>query len=276
MKTPTECARYVRRVIVVAGVLAAITYVGHGLKAEQGDGDAASLLPLSTRLPESEARPFRGVVAHVSFEGVVYEAAAAIPHLLSIALDKQVDAGRRASALDKLGELRVQLNGHKAVEQLVESYDAGDPQMVRAGMLLCLAWSEDARALPLLRRVLATEKDPWLLLIAGGGLAMWNEQTGVAKLVELLGVKDLSPTGTCVSEEAAKLLSDTNRQKSWGFPSDDLDAVLAGITNEVERMAVFRQRWEQWFAANRERFPLYGVEGSDDAGESSDSGSAHE
>ena len=188
--------------------------------------------------------------------------------LLGVALNEATDLPRREAALDVLGHLGTTLQGRDCIRKLIEMYDRVDARDLRLGILLCLVKSRDGRGLGLFKRVIETEDDHWLLLFAAGGLAEWNERSGVRKLIDLLRSKERSPTGTVVGEQAANSLCIENLRKLWGFPSKEVFSSLQELEGRQARMALLHREWENWFRENERRFPVLSAKTpTDESGE---------
>jgi hypothetical protein len=50
-------------------------------------------------------------------------------------------------------------------------------------------------------------------------------------------------------------LEDLNDLKDWGFPITDVKEEVEEIEDFKARYATYRERWKEWFAENKQRFP---------------------
>ena len=247
---------FLEAALAILLVLAGGRAAGGAEPAPSAEATSNGMLPLSpAELNKASSKP--SPPEKVTFEGVTYQADDAIGVLLGVALNEAMALPRREAALDVLGHLGTTLQGRDCIRKLIEMYDGVDARDLRGGILLCLVKSEDERGLGLFKKVIETEDDPWLLLFAAGGLAEWNERSGVRKLIDLLRSKEGSATGTVAGEQAANLLYSGNLRKLWGFPTKEVFSSLQELEDRQARMALLHREWESWFRENERRFPVW-------------------
>ena len=228
--------------------------------------------PLDTRKPEGSPLPLSCATVDqpgyrsihpprppgLSFEGKQYDPEAGIAALMDVVKDHRAGE-RRLQALEQLQRVGRKLSGRPCVADLVALYPELADTESRLGLMVCLAASEDERALPLFLRVLAGKPAPLECLGAALGLAQWNERTGVASLMQLLGDDTPLPNRRSVGYEASSSLFSLNTRRAWGFPEDEMFKSLEEMKDlpEETRKDFVVKRWREWFEANQHRFPVF-------------------
>ncbi|MGB2984912.1 MAG: hypothetical protein WBE26_03435 [Phycisphaerae bacterium] len=185
-----------------------------------------------------------------------YEVDAGIDSLMDVIRDRATDASERYAAIGRLSLLHTQLRDKKCIEELMDVYPTVDRWQEKTAILGCLIGSEDPRVLPLLYKVLNTEKDPVLRFGAADGLAQWNIRFGVKGLIALF------PSSVKIGDrrlgyEAFVLFNRKNKLKGWGCPAEEIRAAIADLGDQAEEQSAKAvvERYRNWFEQNKHRFP---------------------
>lgn len=242
-----------------AGAAAALLWLGGHVcgvqQVEPKEGKTeAHLLPLST---ESVSKSTRKVVpTSVRWEGRDHDVDAGVELLMNIIKDRAMSASKRRSALDRLGMVGTQLKDRKCMDDLLRLYGVVGTRSEKAGILLCFVKSDDPRGVPLLYKVLDSEKDHLLRLFAADGLARWNIRRGVDALIGLF------PSTVEIGErqlggQAAGIFHLLSQAKGWSCPDKEMqEAALAICRGKQEQYyEALASVVRQWFDHNKERFP---------------------
>lgn len=193
----------------------------------------------------------------VAWGGQDYDVDTGINVLMEVIRENEPASGRRQMALSALHRLHGQIKGTSCVEQLVALYPRLLDPNEKAAVLICLATSRDARALPLFHHVLSEEDNEIVRLPAAGGLAQWNVRAGVEELVRLLASKSPLPNKRLLRDEASKVFTGLNSRKGWGFSEPDVREAISRNKNlsEDEVVDLWLRHINDWFDENRRRFP---------------------
>lgn len=193
----------------------------------------------------------------VEWDGQDYDVRTGISILMRVILEDDPASGRRLAALNALHVLHGQTQDTDCVEQLVALYPSLDDTNEKSAVLVCLATSNDVRALPLFHRALSAEEPENVRFIASSGLAQWNIRAGVEELVTLLESKSPLPNNRLLRDEAFKVFAGLNSKKGWGFSEPDVrEAISREIDlNESATADLWIRHINDWFGENRLRFP---------------------
>lgn len=213
-----------------------------------------NVLPLSTvQTSVPGETTFKMVNPTLRWQGREYQAAEGTRVLMQVITDPVTDPSRRAKALEALGRLR----NTDTTPQLISLYNDLREREEKAGVILCLTWSEDPRGLPLFMRILDHEQDKLVRFFAASALAQWNVRRGVAELIRLLECTDALGPRT-VRDEAANSIRSFNTRKSWGYPEQEILADLTKANPDYTReeaLVLYLGAINTWFEANKHRFP---------------------
>ena len=208
----------------------------------------------------------------ITFEGRDYSPEEAIPVLVAVVTDRQSDVERRRLAWRSLSRLSSRLPTSGYMPVLLRACLEERDGLLKAGGLGCLIGTGDRALLGLAEHVLNTESDEVLRFVGAGALAEWNVRRGVEELVALLGSKTMLGKKRPFAGMVLSTLDQLNDRQGWGMP-------LKAMMEEVQRthdigtdcsleqgmaaLGALGQRIQDWFAANRERFPVIPAEEKD-------------
>lgn len=217
-----------------------------------------STLPISTTFVGTYSRndPPTSVQRSFQWEGQAYDDDAIVDVLMKVILNRQTGASHRRRALSLLEVLEHELQGRDCIDQLLTLYSEFTDHSEKAAILACLSASEDPRALPTFSKVLEKEEDKVMRLFAASGLARWNIRAGVEELLALLQCHVHLPgrRNRTVKAEASFMLMGLNGPKGWGFPRREV-AKPAGVGGKAKWFTMVPKDCNDWFKANKDRFP---------------------
>jgi len=190
----------------------------------------------------------------VRWNGREYGAQEGARVLIRIIMAQDTDPAVRVKALSAVRVIR----DLQITEQLVSLYPNLREADEKAGVVECLLWSGDPRALPMFAKILDKEQNRRLRLGAAHGLAEWNIRRGVQELIALIQCKPSAPECASIRDQAANSFRMLNQRKSWGFPESDIIAAIAQANPNAtpeESLVLFTDALQKWFDLNEHRFP---------------------
>lgn len=209
-----------------------------------------------------------GTTGLIEFEGRSYPFESGMAKLVQAATDTRRSIGERRAALRILGPLSPHLYARGELPAVLARAMEETDAPCRIELLRCAVQAVDPRALPVFKRTLQSAEDPDTRQVAAGGLARWNERSGVQELIALLEVSaDAEPEALARAEKALIALNEFNAVNGWGcdlaFLYDDFQRMGGG--GEIEKARLAKEHWAKWFNANQHRFPVLTGNASDDA-----------